>query len=148
MFAVYTKVADGLRAQVAALEAEQKELRELLWLRHGCGVAGLYGDDGEMQCSAHHPSIDFKRMALADITRGISLHIAKAKEKAEADRDRYKAMVDKARIVLTLHSPIRYGQGQTFICDWCGEVWEGVGGRAENPHPANGCLVSDLEAQR
>lgn len=36
---------------------ESEQLRELLWLRHGC--TGLYGDDGEMQCSTCR--IDFKR---------------------------------------------------------------------------------------
>jgi hypothetical protein len=34
-------------------------LRYLLWMRHGCSVAALYGDDGEMQCGAC--GIDFKR---------------------------------------------------------------------------------------
>jgi len=38
----------------------EKELRELLWLRHGCDFKYLYGDDGEMQCSKCQ--IDFKRM--------------------------------------------------------------------------------------
>ncbi len=39
------------------IESENKKLRELLWLRHGC--QGLYGDDGEMQCNKC--MIDFKR---------------------------------------------------------------------------------------
>lgn len=34
-------------------------LRELIWLRHGCGAVGLYGDDGEMHCNLC--GIDFKR---------------------------------------------------------------------------------------
>ena len=34
-------------------------LRELLWIRHGCELFTLYGDDGEMQC--HKCGIDFKR---------------------------------------------------------------------------------------
>ena len=34
-------------------------LRKLLWLRHGCPPHALYGDDGEMQCSAC--MIDFLR---------------------------------------------------------------------------------------
>jgi len=40
------------------LEKENKLLRELLWLRHGC-MEGLYGDDGELQCNKC--MIDFKR---------------------------------------------------------------------------------------
>jgi hypothetical protein len=42
---------------------DEKLLRKLLWLNHGCGFNGLYGDDGEMQCNniqEHHP-IDFNR---------------------------------------------------------------------------------------
>ncbi len=38
---------------------EEKILRKLLWLRHGC--TGLYGDDGEMQCGSC--LLDFKRDA-------------------------------------------------------------------------------------
>jgi hypothetical protein len=34
-------------------------LRHLLWLRHGCDLSALYGDDGEMQC--HGCRIDFLR---------------------------------------------------------------------------------------
>ena len=33
--------------------------RQILWLRHGCPLSGLYGDDGEMQC--HACGIDFLR---------------------------------------------------------------------------------------
>jgi hypothetical protein len=39
---------------------ENKKLRELLWLNHGCSIDVLYGDDGEMQC--HTCVVDFKRM--------------------------------------------------------------------------------------
>lgn len=39
------------------VESENRKLRELLWLRHGC--KGLYGDDGEIQCNKC--MIDFKR---------------------------------------------------------------------------------------
>jgi hypothetical protein len=37
----------------------EETLRKLLWLRHGCPIPSLYGDDGEMQCS--ECGIDFKR---------------------------------------------------------------------------------------
>jgi len=40
-------------------------LRRLLWLRHGCGIHALYGDDGEMQCSTC--CIDFKRDPVEEI---------------------------------------------------------------------------------
>jgi len=41
----------------------ERKLRELLWLRHGCPLSCLYGDDGEMQCSniQSHKPIDFRR---------------------------------------------------------------------------------------
>jgi hypothetical protein len=42
---------------------DERLLRQLLWLNHGCGFDGIYGDDGEMQCNnipVHYP-IDFKR---------------------------------------------------------------------------------------
>ena len=38
---------------------DELKLREMLWLKHGCAVGILYGDDGEMQCS--HCMIDFRR---------------------------------------------------------------------------------------
>ena len=45
-------------------------LRQMLWLRHGCPLSCLYGDDGEMQCNCtnrHHKSIDFLRDSVDDI---------------------------------------------------------------------------------
>lgn len=54
-----------LRARLQTLKAENKELRRLLWLRHGCFISALYGDDGEMSCGAC--IIDFKRAPAADI---------------------------------------------------------------------------------
>jgi len=43
----------------------EKNLRKLLWLKHGCSFSALYGDDGEMQCGIC--MIDFKRMSLEQI---------------------------------------------------------------------------------
>lgn len=46
---------------------ENRVLREMLWLRHDVEhCAGLYGDDGEMQCAAC--GIDFKRLPAEDIS--------------------------------------------------------------------------------
>ena len=47
------------------LRAEAEVLRRLLWLRHGCPMNALYGDDGEMQCGKC--GIDFKRMSASEI---------------------------------------------------------------------------------
>ena len=41
------------------------KLRYLLWLRHGCPVSALYGDDGEMSCGMC--LIDFGRLAPDEI---------------------------------------------------------------------------------
>jgi len=51
------------------VDEENKELRKLLWLRHGCEISRLYGDDGEMQCG--YCMIDFKRDSLQQIQKGL-----------------------------------------------------------------------------
>ena len=48
------------------MSRDERLLRELLWLRHDAAHSSiLYGDDGEMQCSACR--IDFKRDAPSTI---------------------------------------------------------------------------------
>jgi len=47
-------------AELAALKEENERLRELLAFAY-CRGALLYGDDGELQDSRKHPTIDFKR---------------------------------------------------------------------------------------
>lgn len=60
--------ADDQRTLIDRLEAlirietgatENEILRKLLWIRHHPDTAGLYGDDGEMQCAKC--MIDFRR---------------------------------------------------------------------------------------
>lgn len=46
---------------------DEKVLRQLLWLHHGCPPHTLYGDDGEMQCNNPTCMIDFKRMSPSEI---------------------------------------------------------------------------------
>ncbi len=43
----------------------ETRLRVELWLGHGCSIATLYGDDGEMQCNACR--VDFKRGHIRDV---------------------------------------------------------------------------------
>jgi DNA-binding GntR family transcriptional regulator len=50
-------------------------LRKLLWLRHGCPVSALYGDDGEMQCNSC--GLDFKRMSVTAIEQRWATKIEK-----------------------------------------------------------------------
>lgn len=45
--------------------SSNREIRKLLWLRHGCPIQALYGDDGEMQCSIC--LVDFLRDSVEDI---------------------------------------------------------------------------------
>ena len=61
------ELADVLDARQAPAEppTTERELRKVLWINHGCPVTALYGDDGEMQCSACR--LDFKMMPLADL---------------------------------------------------------------------------------
>ena len=54
-------------ADVERLETENRQLRQILWLRHGCEISALYGDDGEMQCSRCR--LDFKRDSAEAIER-------------------------------------------------------------------------------
>jgi hypothetical protein len=49
----------GICEKEGEMTDNEKILRQLLWLRHGCPMSSLYGDDGEMQC--HTCGIDFKR---------------------------------------------------------------------------------------
>jgi len=53
--------------KMTALEMENQQLRELLWLNHGCGITALYGDDGELQCC--QCVVDFKRWSVSEILK-------------------------------------------------------------------------------
>lgn len=55
----------ALTDRLTAVEAERDQLRQWMWLTHGCAVAMLYGDDGQMQCSAC--MIDFKAWPVEDV---------------------------------------------------------------------------------
>ena len=53
----YGQARKELLEGIVSLRTDNLELRKLLWLHHG--HQGIYGDDGEMQCSRCR--IDFKR---------------------------------------------------------------------------------------
>jgi len=78
---------------------DEKRLRKLLWLNHGCPISCLYGDDGEMQCNNFHSHkpIDFKRDTPtqireklrpdeAQIEKIISEHLLREKEGKSNER--------------------------------------------------------------
>lgn len=84
-------MADALKEHIeqcpkhpmSALKKELDQIRRLLWLRHGCPLSVLYGDDGEMQCS--NCSIDFKRFPVHLIDIGFRILSAKLSEGARED---------------------------------------------------------------
>lgn len=73
------------------LETENRILRRLLWIRHGCPFAALYEDDGEMQCnicmldfirdSAQKIEETFRRIGMEKYTQ----QIKEAKKKTEKE---------------------------------------------------------------
>lgn len=84
---------------VREMQAEEHEVRTVLWLRHG--HTGQYGDDGEMQCGACIPFYDYKRRRLSEVastaliasqnTRDAA--VARA-EQAERERDDERGNAD------------------------------------------------------
>lgn len=57
-----------LNKSLEDLKKENKELRVLLWLRHGCNSPGLYGEDGDLRC--RDCKIDFRRASIEAISQG------------------------------------------------------------------------------
>lgn len=56
---------------------EERKLRDLLWAGHAC--PSKYGDDGEIQCSAFLPVIDFQRDTPTEIEIKQPLHYIQLK---------------------------------------------------------------------
>ncbi len=57
-------------ADLDAAYAEIKQVRFLLWIRHGCPIEAAYGDDGELQCNAC--LVDFKRAPVSELIEPIT----------------------------------------------------------------------------
>jgi hypothetical protein len=96
------------QATIQRLEQEKAgielALRTELWLGHGHDM--LYGDDGEMQCGRCHPTWDYKRMPLEDVTNAANqarlMRVKDALDKkhltaAQATIPYLQALVDKWR---------------------------------------------------
>ena len=64
------RLARELAAAQARAEVTERLLRVEWGLRHGCPVVALYGDDGELQCSAC--ALDFKRLPLDELREAVS----------------------------------------------------------------------------
>ncbi len=78
------------RIVVAPLQAritELEDLREFLWLNHGCPISALYGDDGEMQCGnvALHAPLDFKKEPLIELIRRVAVILGERITELEAE---------------------------------------------------------------
>lgn len=58
--------AQQLQAELAHAQEEGRQLRKMLWLKHG-HYSALYGDDGEQQCPVC--LLDFKRHPVAVIEK-------------------------------------------------------------------------------
>jgi hypothetical protein len=76
---------------------ENLELRKMLWLRHGCDINALYGDDGEMQCSRHLPWLDFKRDSPEEIELKLQIHKQPLTPEPPSEPGWYWLKVDKVK---------------------------------------------------
>lgn len=77
------------------MSAEMRDLRKLLWLRHGCPRYTLYGDDGEMQCNNPSCMIDFKRDSIETIKQRWQSHGQKLIDDAGGMEAVLQAIADK-----------------------------------------------------
>ena len=78
------------------MDAQELLLRRLLWLRHDAEhFAALYGDDGEMQCSAC--GIDFKRRTAEEISERFRQIGAERLAAARARQDVLKLLGDPGK---------------------------------------------------
>ena len=84
------------------LKQENKELRKLLWLRHGC--TSLYGDDGEMQCNSC--MIDFKRDSIKSIAHRMAQRQSNVLEGLVKQQEFFE-LVDKMLDDMVANQPSR-----------------------------------------
>ncbi len=127
-----SKIAARVRGWRLEHEAENRKLRRLLWMRHGCPLEAAYGDDGEMQCRACR--VDFKREPAADIgakweTQGRDV-LAKARQLGMTDA---RAEPDPSSLAeqLNAHAKanrggLRVGYGAGPSCDLCTDLYEAL----------------------
>lgn len=96
-----TAALDTALAEARALaEIPERLLRVEWWLHHGCPSVALYGDDGELQCSAC--MTDFKRTPFAELRQVVSerrLQAAAAEQDVLAEARRQGAREAAARCV-------------------------------------------------
>ena len=107
------------RAEAAELTVSILDLKYRceLWLNHGHDA--LYGDDGEMQCSAC--PADFKRQPLGELEHRRTLVKAAALDSLKAPSDEEGAMSD-----LTEPIPCRVCGGRNVVWFTSNELWNRV----------------------
>ncbi len=105
----WQQLSAALRAETQARQEAETEIRQKLWLNHGCGLPALYGDDGELQCGNGHPfhrALDFKREQIPDLLLGVIGAFSRrleaervARQQAEQERDEWRDAVIDAAVV-------------------------------------------------
>lgn len=93
----------------ASAVEEVAEVRKFFWLNHGCSIAALYGDDGEMQCG--NCKSDFKRDSIESLVSFMTMRMAKRFEAVEeVERYRLKSL-PSGKICAGCKKPIFKGDG-------------------------------------
>lgn len=100
--------ADRLALELNAAIEREEEARRTLWLGHGCDIAALYGDDGEMQCNALHCFKDFRREPLSELIA----HTFKLREQREEELTATLETVTAHATALTLREEIAKLKGE------------------------------------
>ena len=76
------------------IESDELMLRRMVWLKHGCSIHRLYGDDGEMQCNTC--MIDFKRDSVSSIEKKVyDIDLSTAKKIMEELKKENKSIWEK-----------------------------------------------------
>lgn len=115
---VHGSPLSGILCEAADTLARQQQtmtqLRDWLWLNHGCPAAVLYGDDGERQCNAlAHGPLDFKRDALEVLIGRLLTSQQQTIERlqAEANRLRQQSLIISETLRLAGIGPCTLPEG-------------------------------------
>ena len=112
----WTAETNCLRVALDSSTVENRKLRELLFVGHGCGGAALYGDDGELQDNSC--GIDFRRDSAADIEARIVAHGINQLAEHQAAKD--ASTVENERLRRALKKLANGFQTRGGCCGICG----------------------------
>jgi hypothetical protein len=124
----------------------EQQLRKEWWLNHGCPFSALYGDDGEMQCSACAPTWDFRRTPLEQLREHVGkqriLNAARgAVEPPAQEPDIIDLVLERFhtwREKLTVLVPFKHHDGLEFV-----QSIEALRGARPSPPPAE--WIADMK---